>query len=134
MSITFILTHPGSLRVELPPSEINTSFTKIIDKKTLCLYTKSLNFFLAHFKHIYTPFLEFTNAAVDIIPLLTQFLLKILSKPYCSCDRISLSPYSTENCVCVGHQTQMKSTQKNMKCTWPMRKCCVWYQTQPIFH
>ena len=38
-----------------------------------------------------------------------------------------LSPYSTENCVRVGYQTQMKSTQKNMKCTWPKRKFCVGY-------
>ena len=30
-----------------------------------------------------------------------------------------LSPYSTGNGVRVGYQTQLKSTQKNMKCTWP---------------
>ena len=23
---------------------------------------------------------------------------------------------------------------KNMKCTWPTQKFCVWYPTQPIFH
>ena len=23
---------------------------------------------------------------------------------------------------------------KNMKCTWPTQKICVWYPTEPIFH
>ena len=36
-----------------------------------------------------------------------------------------LSPYSTGNGVRVRYQMQMKSTQKNMKCTWPTPVFCV---------
>ena len=41
-----------------------------------------------------------------------------------------LSPYSIEK----RDPTQMKSTPKKMKCTWPTRKFCIWDPTQPIFH
>ena len=65
---------------------------------------------------------------------LTEYLKQNLFRPMELELPEDLSPYSTGNSVCVGHQTQMKSTQKNMKCTWPTQKFDVWYPTQPIFH
>ena len=44
------------------------------------------------------------------------------------------SPYSTGNWVCVWLPNANEIDTNNMKCTWPMRRFCVWYPTQHIFH
>ena len=70
-----------------------------------------------------SPGLQNVNKALIILPFyfgiqISSIFAKVPSRRYNfhspkheSLQRVALNPYSTENCVCVGHQTQMKLTQ-----------------------